>query len=222
MRCELQAGRQAYIVCPLIEEDTDKKLNSVESLYNELSQGILSNFKVEIMHGKLKPKEKDEIITRFKNKEIDVLISTTVIEVGVNVPNASCMVIENSERFGLAQLHQLRGRVGRGKYQSYCFLIANIKSKTTQRRMEIMTESTDGFYISEQDFKLRGTGEMFGFRQHGDSGLLLADFIEDIDILKAAFKEAGVLLNSEDEEIKKLCMSLEKSLVKSSRFICFN
>ncbi|MDD6772126.1 MAG: ATP-dependent DNA helicase RecG [Inconstantimicrobium porci] len=219
---ELQGGRQAYIVCPLIEEDTDKKLNSVESLYNELSQGILSNFKVEIMHGKLKPKEKDEIITRFKNKEIDVLISTTVIEVGVNVPNASCMVIENSERFGLAQLHQLRGRVGRGKYQSYCFLIANIKSKTTQRRMEIMTESTDGFYISEQDFKLRGTGEMFGFRQHGDSGLLLADFIEDIDILKAAFKEAGVLLSSEAEEIKKLCMSLEKSLVKSSRFICFN
>lgn len=219
---EVKKGRQAYIVCPLIENIDDNDLNSVESLYEELSTGILKNFRVEIMHGKLKAKEKNEIIERFKNNEIHVLISTTVIEVGVNVPNASCMVIENAERFGLAQLHQLRGRVGRGQYQSYCLLIANVKSKTTERRMEIMTESTDGFYISEQDFKLRGTGEMFGFKQSGDSGLLLADFLEDIKILKCAFNEAKILINSEDKNIKDLCISMEKSLVKSSKFICFN
>ncbi|GKX66267.1 ATP-dependent DNA helicase RecG [Inconstantimicrobium mannanitabidum] len=219
---EIEKGRQAYIVCPLIEDLEENKLNSVESLYEELSTSIFKGYKVEMMHGKLKAKEKNDIIDRFKNNETQVLISTTVIEVGVNVPNASCMVIENAERFGLAQLHQLRGRVGRGQYQSYCILIANIKSKVTEKRMNIMTESTDGFYISEQDFKLRGTGEMFGFRQSGDSGLLLADFVEDINMLKCAYNEAKLLINSEDGKIKELCVSIEKSLVKSSKFICFN
>lgn len=219
---EIEKGRQAYIVCPLIEDLEENKLNSVESLYEELSASIFKGYKVEMMHGKLKAKEKNDIIDRFKNNDIQVLISTTVIEVGVNVPNASCMVIENAERFGLAQLHQLRGRVGRGQYQSYCILIANIKSKITEKRMNIMTESTDGFYISEQDFKLRGTGEMFGFKQSGDSGLLLADFVEDINMLKCAYNEAKLLINSEDGKIKELCVSIEKSLVKSSKFICFN
>ena len=123
---------------------------------------IFNDIQVEILHGKMKPSEKDEIITRFKENKTKVLISTTVIEVGVNVPNASVMIIENAERFGLAQLHQLRGRVGRGQYESYCVLIANAKSNVTKKRMSIMTESTDGFFISEQDMKLRGTGAVFG------------------------------------------------------------
>ena len=149
----------------------------------------------------MKPSEKDEIITRFKENKTKVLISTTVIEVGVNVPNASVMIIENAERFGLAQLHQLRGRVGRGQYESYCVLIANAKSNVTKKRMSIMTESTDGFFISEQDMKLRGTGEVFGMRQSGDEGLVLADIYEDINILKCARGEANKMLESEDLKI---------------------
>ena len=130
---EIDKGRQVYIVCPLIEEDEDNKLNSVEKLYNELSHGMFRGIPIEILHGKMKPKEKDEIIERFKKNETKAIISTTVIEVGVNVPNASVMIIENAERFGLAQLHQLRGRVGRGSYESYCFLIAKAKSENTKK-----------------------------------------------------------------------------------------
>ena len=172
---EIGKGRQVYIVCPLIEEDEKEQLNSVESVYEKLTNGIFRNIKVEYLHGKMKSIEKDEIINRFKDGDTKVLISTTVIEVGVNVPNASVMIVENAERFGLAQLHQLRGRVGRGEYESYCILIAKAKSNTTKKRMEILTESTDGFYISEQDLKIRGSGEMFGMRQSGDEGFLLAD-----------------------------------------------
>ena len=151
-----------------------------------------------------------------------MLISTTVIEVGVNVPNASVMIIENAERFGLAQLHQLRGRVGRGQYESYCVLIANAKSNITKKRMSIMTESTDGFFISEQDMKLRGTGEVFGMRQSGDEGLVLADIYEDINILKCARGEANKMLESEDLNDKRLVYEVKQGLEKSSKYICFN
>ena len=137
---EIKKGRQVYIVCPLIEEDEKEELNSVETVYNKITNGIFKDLEVETLHGKMKAIEKDEIIKRFKNNEFNVLISTTVIEVGVNVPNASVMIIENAERFGLAQLHQLRGRVGRGEYASYCILIAKAKSNITKKRMEIMTE----------------------------------------------------------------------------------
>ncbi len=164
---------------------------------------------VEILHGKMKPKEKDEIIGRFKNNEIKAIISTTVIEVGVNVPNASVMIIENAERFGLAQFHQLRGRVGRGSYESYCILIAKAKSENTKKRMEIMTTSTDGFYISEEDLKLRGAGEMFGRRQSGDEGFILANIYDDINILKCAKSEARLLLNSDEPEKVKFCNELK-------------
>ena len=219
---EIKKGRQVYIVCPLIEENEKMELNSVEKLYEELKEDVFRNINVEILHGKMKPKEKDEIIGLFKENKVKVIISTTVIEVGVNVPNASIMIIENSERFGLAQLHQLRGRVGRGEYESYCILIGNAKNERTKKRMEIMTSSTDGFYISEQDLKLRGAGEMFGLRQSGDIGLVLADIYEDIDILKCARHEANNLINSKEIQNIKLCREISKSIERYSRYICFN
>ena len=219
---EINKGRQVYIVCPLIEEDEKEQLRSVESIYNRLSEGIFKDKKVAMLHGKMKAIEKDEIINNFKNKEIDVLISTTVIEVGVNVPNASVMIIENAERFGLAQLHQLRGRVGRGVYESYCILIANSKSETTKKRMEIMTSSNDGFYISEQDLKLRGSGELFGLRQSGGEGFLLADAYDDIHLLKIAMNEAKYIMKNNNEISNKLIYEMEKSLQKTSKYICFN
>ncbi|MCR1951499.1 MULTISPECIES: ATP-dependent DNA helicase RecG [unclassified Clostridium] len=219
---EIGKGRQVYIVCPLIEENEKMELNSVEKLYEELKDGVFRNVSVEILHGKMKPKEKDELINLFKDNKVKVIISTTVIEVGVNVPNASMMIIENSERFGLAQLHQLRGRVGRGQYESYCILIGKAKNEKTKKRMEIMTESTDGFYISEQDLKLRGAGEMFGLKQSGDIGLVLADIYEDIDILKCARYEANNLINSDKIEHVKLCNEISNSIERYSRYICFN
>ena len=219
---EVEKGRQVYVVCPLIEENEKMDLNSVQQLYDELKDGVFKNIPIEILHGKMKPKEKDEIINGFKANKTKVIISTTVIEVGVNVPNASIMIIENAERFGLAQLHQLRGRVGRGEYASYCILLGKAKSNTTKKRMEIMTESTDGFYISEQDLKLRGSGEVFGLRQSGDAGLILADIYEDIDILKCARGEAKILLNSKEPMHIKTCRDIEKSIERWSRYICFN
>lgn len=219
---EIKKGRQVYIVCPLIEEDENDKLKSVSSIYSNLSEEVFKGFNTSILHGKMKSSEKDEIITAFKNKEIDILISTTVIEVGVNVPNASVMIVENAERFGLAQLHQLRGRVGRGIYESKCFLIANAKSSVTKKRMKIMTDSSDGFYIAEQDLKIRGSGELFGTRQSGGEGLVLADIYEDIDILKTAMFEAKEILELEDEESTTLISEIEIGLEKSSKYICFN
>ena len=219
---EIRKGRQVYIVCPLIEENEKLELNSVEELYNELKDGIFRDISVEILHGKMKPSEKDDIITTFKENKIKAIISTTVIEVGVNVPNASIMIIENSERFGLAQLHQLRGRVGRGEYESFCILIGKAKNEKTKKRMEIMTSSTDGFYIAEQDLKLRGAGEMFGVKQSGDIGLVLANLYEDIDILKCARYEASNLINSQNVESLNLCNEISKSLERYSRYICFN
>ncbi|MGN0144389.1 MAG: ATP-dependent DNA helicase RecG [Clostridium sp.] len=219
---EIKKGRQVYIVCPLIEEDEKEQLNSVETLYDKLTSTIFSNLRVDILHGKMKGSEKDEIIKKFKNHETDVLISTTVIEVGVNVPNASVMIIENAERFGLAQLHQLRGRVGRGQYESYCILIAKAKSNITKKRMTIMTESSDGFLISEQDLKLRGSGEMFGKKQSGDAGFTLANLYDDINILRCAKNEANEILNNDCEINRELVNEISKNLQRSSKYICFN
>lgn len=219
---EIKKGRQVYIVCPLIEEDEKEQLNSVETLYDKLTGPIFRNLRVEILHGKMKGSEKDEIIKRFKNHETDVLISTTVIEVGVNVPNASVMIVENAERFGLAQLHQLRGRVGRGQYESYCILIAKAKSNITKKRMTIMTESSDGFLISEQDLKLRGAGEMFGKKQSGDAGFTLANLYEDINILRCAKNEANEILNNDSTINRELVNEISKNLQRSSKYICFN
>ena len=219
---EIQKGRQVYIVCPLIEEDEKEELNSVETVYNKVTNGVFRNLRVEILHGKMKGSEKDEIIRRFKNHELDVIISTTVIEVGVNVPNASVMIVENAERFGLAQLHQLRGRVGRGQYASYCILIAKAKSNITKKRMNIMVESSDGFLISEEDLKLRGAGEMFGRKQSGDEGFALANLYDDMNILRCARMEANNILKNETDLNRELINEISKNLQKSSKYICFN
>ncbi|MDU7954294.1 MAG: ATP-dependent DNA helicase RecG [Clostridium perfringens] len=219
---EVEKGRQFYIVSPLIEENEKLNLNSVEKIYEELKNGIFKDVRIEILHGKMSGKDKDKIINTFKNGEIKGIISTTVIEVGVNVPNSTMMIIENAERFGLAQLHQLRGRVGRGEHKSYCILIANTKNDITRRRMEIMTESSDGFYIAEEDLKLRGAGEVFGMRQHGDEGFILANVVDDINILKCANNEAKLIVNNINEDNKKLCTEIMRGIERNSRYICFN
>ena len=219
---EVEKGRQFYIVSPLIEENEKLNLNSVEKIYEELKNGIFKYVRIEILHGKMAGKDKDKIINTFKNGEIKGIISTTVIEVGVNVPNSTMMIIENAERFGLAQLHQLRGRVGRGEHKSYCILIANTKNDITRRRMEIMTESSDGFYIAEEDLKLRGAGEVFGMRQHGDEGFILANVVDDINILKCANHEAKLIVNNINEDNKKLCTEIMRGIERNSRYICFN
>lgn len=219
---EVEKGRQFYIVSPLIEENEKLNLNSVEKIYEELKNGIFKDIRIEILHGKMAGKDKDKIINTFKNGEIKGIISTTVIEVGVNVPNSTMMIIENAERFGLAQLHQLRGRVGRGEHKSYCILIANTKNDITRRRMEIMTESSDGFYIAEEDLKLRGAGEVFGMRQHGDEGFILANVVDDINILKCANHEVKLIVNNINEDNKKLCTEIMRGIERNSRYICFN
>ncbi len=187
----INEGRQAYIVCPLVEEsDDDSDLKSVTALAERYKTDVFSEYTVEYLHGKMKPKEKDEIMLRFKNGEIDILISTTVIEVGVDVPNASIMIIENAERFGLAQLHQLRGRVGRGEYKSYCILKNEGHSKVSRERMKVMCQTNDGFVISEKDLQLRGSGDFFGTAQHGVPELKIANLFEDIPVLKTVQREA--------------------------------
>ena len=185
IRKQITEGRQAYIVCPLVEENEDMEgLQSVIELAERYQKETFSEYKVAYLHGKMKPKEKDEIMERFKNGEIQILIATTVIEVGVNVPNASIMVVENAERFGLAQLHQLRGRVGRGEYQSYCILKYEGNSETIRQRMKVMCDTNDGFIISEKDLELRGSGDFFGTEQHGLPEFKIANLFEDIAVLK--------------------------------------
>ncbi|MBC8590469.1 ATP-dependent DNA helicase RecG [Wansuia hejianensis] len=187
---QILEGRQAYIVCPLIEDSESISLNSAEELYTILSNTTFKNFNVGLLHGKMNPKEKDEIMEKFKEHKLDILVSTTVIEVGVNVPNSNIMVVYNAERFGLAQLHQLRGRVGRGEYQSYCILLNYGKNKIARERMRILQSSSDGFVISEKDLELRGPGEFFGTKQHGLPELKIANLFSDITILKLVQKEA--------------------------------
>ena len=182
---QIAEGRQAYIVCPLVEENEDLEgLQSVVELAEKYQKETFSEYKVAYLHGKMKPKEKDEIMQRFKDGEIQILIATTVIEVGVNVPNASIMVVENAERFGLAQLHQLRGRVGRGEYQSYCILKYEGNGETIRQRMKVMCDTNDGFIISEKDLELRGSGDFFGTEQHGLPEFKIANLFEDMAVLK--------------------------------------
>ncbi len=219
---EINKGRQVYIVCPLVEENEEMKLSSVEKLYEKLKEEYFSTIEIGMVYGKMPSKLKNEVMEKFKSGEIKALISTTVIEVGVNVPNATMMIIENSERFGLAQLHQLRGRVGRGKHKSYCILLANITNNIVKRRLEILKKSNDGFFIAEEDLKTRGAGELFGFKQSGESGLILSDVIEDINILKLANSEAKKLIQSDNAEDKRVKNEILEKIEKSSNYICFN
>lgn len=197
---QLKQGRQAYIVCPLVEENEEMDLRSVNEVYEKYQKQIFPNYRVEYIHGKMRPKQKDEIMDRFKNHEIDLLISTTVIEVGVDVPNANIMVIENAERFGLAALHQLRGRVGRGEYQSYCVLKYEGKGETVRKRMKVMCDTNDGFIISEKDLELRGSGDFFGTMQHGLPEFKIANLFEDMPILTLA-QQAAQKIVQEDPEL---------------------
>ena len=210
----IKEGRQAYIVCPLVEENEEINAKSVMELAENYKTKIFSNYKVEYLHGKMKPKEKDEIMERFKNGEIDILISTTVIEVGVNVPNSNIMVIENAERFGLAQLHQLRGRVGRGEYQSYCILKYQGNSQIIQERMKVISSTNDGFVISEKDLELRGTGEFFGTKQHGIPEFKIANLFEDMNVLKLVQNVSLEIMNK-DEKLENEENSRLRKLVDS-------
>lgn len=193
-------GRQVYIICPMVEESEEADLKAAVSYTEELKNGCLKELRVECLNGKMKPKEKQRIMEEFSKGEIDVLVSTTVIEVGIDVPNANIIVIENAERFGLAQLHQLRGRVGRGKEKSFCILISDSKSDTAKKRMKIMTESDDGFVISEKDLEIRGPGEFFGTRQAGVPELKIANLYRDMDILLLAQEAAGEVYKKLDDE----------------------
>ena len=206
---QVQEGRQAYVICPMIEENEKLEVQSVLNYTDELQQK-LNQCNVQCVHGKMKPKEKQEIMDAFSKGETHVLVSTTVIEVGINVPNAVIMLIENAERFGLAQLHQLRGRVGRGSEKSYCILVSDAKTKIAKERLKALVESEDGFVISEKDLKLRGPGEFFGTRQHGLPELKIANIYQDMPILIEAQKAAEKLLIldpflsfKENEKIKK-------------------
>ena len=215
---QIDEGRQAYIVCPLVEESEEIEAKSVLELAQKYETDVFKEYKVEYIHGKLRPKEKDEIMENFKNGKIDILISTTVIEVGVNVPNSSIMVIENAERFGLAQLHQLRGRVGRGEYKSYCILKYQGNSEVIRQRMKVMQETNDGFIISEKDLELRGSGEFFGTKQHGIPEFKIANLFEDMPILKLV-QSIAVKIISEDpklieEKNIKLRQMIDKKLEK--------
>ena len=210
---QVQEGRQAYIVCPLVEENEEIDLKSVEKLYETYKTEIFPQYRVEYIHGKMKQKDKDSIMERFKKGDIDILISTTVIEVGVDVPNANIMVIENAERFGLAQLHQLRGRVGRGEYQSYCILKYEGKGETVRKRMKVMCETNDGFIISEKDLELRGSGDFFGTMQHGLPEFKIANLFEDMPILKSVQSLAMKIIN-EDPKLEKQENRLLKELIK--------
>ncbi len=209
---QINEGRQIYIVCPMVENsETLEDVKAVTEFAEQLKKNVFTNYNVGVVHGKMPSKEKDKIMSEFYNSNIHVLVSTTVIEVGVNVPNANTMVVENAERFGLSQLHQLRGRVGRGEYQSYCIMFCNSKNDVAKERMKIMTETNDGFVISEKDLQIRGPGEFFGTRQHGLPEFKIANIYEDTDILISSGQASEyVMKNSMDMSAK------DKSMIKNN------
>lgn len=216
---EVAAGRQAYVICPMVEESEMIEAENVLDYTKLLRQKLPETITVEYLHGKMKGKEKNQIMERFASGEIQVLVSTTVVEVGVNVPNATVMMIENAERFGLAQLHQLRGRGGRGSHQSYCIMVNCSDQEGTQERLDILNRSNDGFYIASEDLKLRGPGDFFGIRQSGDMEFKLADIYTDAGLLKTVSEEVNRILDEnptlEGEEYAALKERLEASLSQS-------
>lgn len=211
-----EQGRQSYIVCPLVEQDGDEPLplEAAADLAEKLTGQELVGCNVGLLHGRMKPGEKERIMQAFSENRIQVLVSTTVIEVGVDVPNAVCMVIENAERFGLSQLHQLRGRVGRGSEQSYCVLVSDAKNPDTKQRLEVITKTTDGFKIAEEDLKLRGPGDFFGTRQSGLPTLKMANMMTDMVILEKAKNAAAEILSADEKLSKKENAALSAKVEK--------
>ena len=195
--------RQSYIICPMIDENEKLELKSVLSYTEQLKNEIFKNYSVECIHGKMKNVEKQNIMNKFYNGEIDILISTTVIEVGINIPNATIMIIENAERFGISQLHQLRGRVGRGSEKSYCILVSDSKNNQSKQRLNTMVKYSDGFILSEKDLEIRGTGDFFGTRQHGIPDMKIANLYKDIEILKEVQKSSIKLFKDDPMLIKE-------------------
>lgn len=215
LKTEIEKGNRIYAVCPLIEEseNSDPSLKSATDYASELKKA-LPDARIALLHGKMKPSEKDRIMMDFKNGNTDILVSTTVIEVGVNVPEATVMLIENAERFGLSQLHQLRGRVGRGTRKSYTVLVTDAKGKTAGERMKIMLETTDGFKISEKDLEIRGPGDFFGSEQSGFADLKIADLVSDIKLLALASEEAKEILSFDPSLTQKKNILLKENVSK--------
>lgn len=208
-------GEQAYIICPAIEESEDSiALKSAEQYAEELSESAFRGYNIGLLHGKMKPKEKDNVMKAFSSGDVQILVATTVVEVGVDVPNATIMVIENAERFGLSQLHQLRGRIGRGSKKSFCVLVSDSKSESSHNRLEVMKNNSNGFKIADEDLKARGPGDFFGERQHGLPALKIADMLQDMETLHLAQKCAGEILaedsNLDLQKNKPLCDNINK------------
>ena len=215
IRKQAEEGRQIYVICPMVEESEGLNAENVTEYSKKLREILPDTIKVECLHGRMKANQKNQIMEAFSKNEIQVLVSTTVIEVGVNVPNATVMMVENAERFGLAQLHQLRGRVGRGEYQSYCIFVQGGEEEETRKRLEILEKSNDGFQIAGEDLRLRGPGDFFGVRQSGMMEFKLADIFQDSEILKQAGEAAGAILMSDPE------LSLEEHRLLKERLLAY-
>ncbi len=209
----LEEGRQGYIVCPMVEENEELDIKSAEEYYAEICDGYFKNYRVGLLHGKMKPKDKDTVMRAFKNGEIQLLVCTTVIEVGIDVPNAAIMVIENAERFGLSQLHQLRGRIGRGQFKSTCIFISDFKKGATADRLKVIKEYTDGFKIADEDLRLRGPGDFLGSRQHGLPDLKIADIYADNAVLRMAGMAAASLLERDPKLLEDENANLRKEII---------
>ena len=209
---QIRQGRQAYIICPMVEESEGADGENVTDYTQRIREIFPSDITIGMLHGKMKPKEKNQIMEQFASGEIQVLVSTTVVEVGVNVPNATVMMVENAERFGLAQLHQLRGRVGRGSHQSYCIMVNGSGGKDTMERLDILNRSNDGFYIASEDLKLRGPGDIFGVRQSGDLEFRIGDVFTDANLLKQVSEEVNEILDDDPELEKEEHLELKRQI----------